>query len=138
MVKYTGKLYHCTDLKGALWCLNCGMDSEISCSTPASSRLIGRECCMVLEVSGVDGAYSLVDMGAQKNYGWDEFIYTIPDRMYESLVTIVLSPRLYQVWEKEDWRTDEDDLRLLYELAEDFAVKFVRGDELFYNFWPIN
>ena len=132
---YSGKLYHSCTIEGFLSLLNSGVSGELSCSTEESKKLFGREAVVVMNVKSENGNHAPFDADSGKYYGYDEFIISLNgfDDFRNKIEYIILSDRLFQIWESEDWDEDEEELEVLFELAEDNGMKFKTADSDFYN-----
>jgi len=133
---YTGKLYHSCTIEGFLSLLNSDVSGELSCSTEESKKLFGREAVVVMRVENENGRYTPFDMDSGKYYGYDEFILKLNgfEDLRDKIEYIIISDRLFRVWMHEVQNTDEEEeLDVLYEIAEDHGIKFRFAESEFYN-----
>ena len=123
---YTGQAYHSCTLEGLTSLLNSfNPEMPICCSTPDSSRLFGRECVVIFTLKNIEAEYDNQDADAGKNYGYDEL--RIIANILPVIEKVIVSDMLYEAYEADE--EEEENGELLFELAEDFCIKYEKAAE---------
>jgi len=138
-VIHTGRIFHSCTLEGLANLLNNRSDIETSFSTGTSTKLFGREMVIVLKDKERKGKYTPYDSDAGKNYGYDEFRTKFDE---DDIEKVFISDRLNEIWNndyEEDDESEEAEIAdLLYEIAEDFAIKYSPAPKSLDRFLNIN
>jgi hypothetical protein len=125
--KYSGKLYHSTDIDGLLNLINVfDKGKYISTSTENAEKLFDNSVIVEYLPKERDGLYSSVDADSGKNMGYDEFRTKQTDK--SQINKIYLNNELYRIWNTNYAETDTSDEAIkydkLYEIAIDNNIKY--------------